>query len=72
MIAKTDFKETLKSCFPSKSADQIEALVKVAEDELGSSDHSKIEYKHLFGEVNLIYLVLLLHVFFNLKACLNF
>ena len=72
MIAKTDFKETLKSCFPSKSADQIEALVKVAEDELSSSDHSKIEYKHLFGEVNLIYLVLLLHVFFNLKACLNF
>jgi len=55
MIAKTDFKETLKSCFPSKSADQIEALVKVAEDELSSSDHSKIEYKHLFGEVNFIY-----------------
>ena len=53
-ITKTDFKEILASCFPSKSSDQIDSLVKVADDELGSSmDHAKIEYKQLFGDVSL-------------------
>ena len=51
-ISKTDFKEVLKTCFPNKNSGQLDSLVKVADDELGSSDHSKIEYKQLFGDVN--------------------
>lgn len=56
-ISKSDFKETLKLCFPSKNSDQLDALVKAADDELGAGDHSKIEYKHLFGEVNLNFIL---------------
>ena len=51
VVLKHDFKEALKVCFPNKSSEQIDALLKTAEDEQPSSDHTKIEYKSLFNEV---------------------
>lgn len=54
-MSKSDFKDGLKSCFPHKTPDQIDNLIKIIDEEMVTSDSSKIDYKSLFAEEGNLY-----------------
>lgn len=52
-MSKNTLRDVLKNTFKyNKSTDQIDYLIKTAEDELDSADSSRVEFKYLFNEVS--------------------
>lgn len=51
-MSKNTFRDVLKNAFKyNKNLDQIDYLIKMAEDELDLSDSSRVEFKYLFNDV---------------------
>jgi hypothetical protein len=54
-VTKKQLTDILKGYFKSKELDQIEMLVRIAEDDTGSTEPTKLEYQLLFDEVRLLF-----------------
>jgi hypothetical protein len=50
-VSKKQLTDILKTYFKSKELDQIEMLARIAEDDSGSTEPSKLEYQLIFDEV---------------------
>ena len=51
-VSKKQLTDILKGYFKSKELDQIDMLVRIAEDDSDSTEPTKIEYQLLFDEVS--------------------